>query len=191
MTNFEAFHRSFSGDTYATCVKCGGRCEKLKIATLLPGEKEYMTETLHLPAEAMADCLDQIETPAGLIDVIKLTGPGCRFLDPQYKCTAIPAKPVLCDVYPLVFRVADDKILFDLLDEDCPAVRRNDKFLLDIIDRAEPALCWVDAPLEWWQAVGLLDPYDFDYDRMEKDLRKRSGKQAYLLEDILAFRLTR
>jgi Fe-S-cluster containining protein len=49
MNIYENFHKMFSGgnqSTFDICKKCGGACERNKIGTLLPGEKEYMAKKM-------------------------------------------------------------------------------------------------------------------------------------------------
>jgi len=42
-------------------------------------------------------------------------------------------------------------------------------------------------PVLWWKIVSLFDGFDFDYPRIERELRNTSGYQEFMLEDVLAF----
>lgn len=131
---FQAFHRSFNGEgdgIWDVCAQCGGRCEQHKIGTLMPGEKEYIADQLGLSVPALeAQYLDRLVTPRGNVDVLKLM-PGCPFLDTCYHCTLADhlVKPVLCDVYPVVFEVEaiggteetpELEVHFSVDEIDCP-----------------------------------------------------------------------
>src|SRR5579875_2795660 len=131
---FQAFHAAFDGERsgiWQICAQCGGRCEWHKIGSLMPGEKEYIAAYLGLPVDEFADAyLDGIATPRGTVDVLKLKL-GCPFLDERYHCLLADKKikPVLCEVYPVVFEVEEhtrpdgsqDLHVRFLVDEvDCP-----------------------------------------------------------------------
>lgn len=191
MNPFEQYHREFNGDTFETCVKCGGRCEQTKIATLLPGEKEYMAETLGISIETLdRDYLDQIDTFFGPVDVLRLTGEGgCKFLNERFECTAKPAKPVLCDIYPLIFKLEEGGIQF-VIDKDCPmSLPEYAARIAKFESAAVLAMRHFRIPLGWLRAVELFDPFDFDYARIDKELKKRLGQTTYALDDVLAFKL--
>jgi Fe-S-cluster containining protein len=187
--DFRAYHTNFQGDTYDACARCGGRCEKLKIAALLPGEKEYMADVLEFDlGEFENRFLDRLDTPFGSVDVLKLKD-GCPFLDSGYHCTASKAKPVLCDSYPLVFSLRGRKVTFDLDRRDCPMVKWPEyrKAVEAFIEKGVPALKALRAPLSWWRMVALFDEFDFDYGKIETELRRQPGYQFFCLEDVLEF----
>jgi Fe-S-cluster containining protein len=184
------YHEVFAGDTFGACARCGGRCEKFKVAALLPGEKEWLADRLGIPlAELQRDYLDQILAGDLVVDVIKLVD-GCPFLDAEYRCTIRAVKPVLCDCYPLVFRVEGHGVVFELDTPDqCPLVGYPD--LRDLVAehrrRGTEALQGLAVPLAWWRAVEILDGPDYDYPGFERELRQGPGCETYWLEQVLGF----
>jgi len=174
---FEEFHREFQGDTWDVCARCGGKCEIHKIGSLMPGEAEYIAGTLGMGTAGFRDrYLDGIVTPFGVVDVLKLK-PGCPFLSADYRCTIPDVKVVLCDVYPIVFEVAENDVEFSL-DPWCP-ITRHVQELAGIFERdAIPALRRLQAPLDWYRAVELYDGMCVDYDRI---FALRASEPGYVL----------
>ena len=43
---FKAFHREFKGDTWDACRSCGGQCEINKIGSLMPGEADFLAQSI-------------------------------------------------------------------------------------------------------------------------------------------------
>jgi Fe-S-cluster containining protein len=192
---FDAFHRAFNGEgrgIWTICAQCGGRCEQHKIGTLMPGEKEYIAARLGWPVEKLeAKYLDRLVTPRGTVDVLKLK-PGCNFLDACFHCTLADhkLKPILCEVYPVVFEVdqtggsEDDprlEVRF-LVDElDCPLMHASYEWAGRRVTNPDwqahrdyfssvgiSLLRAVDAPPEWYRAVAQYDAENFDYGALEK-----------------------
>jgi len=192
---FVAFHQSFNGEgdgIWDFCAECGGRCERHKIGTLMPGEKEFIAAQLGLPiTELEARYLDRLVTPRGTVDVLKLI-PGCPFLDSCYHCTLADrmVKPVLCEIYPVVFEVdviggTEDspelEVRFVLDEIDCPLIHlvfewagrrlRNPRwqeyrryFETTGIER----LRQVRAPAAWYWIVAQYDSQNFDYGALKR-----------------------
>lgn len=188
-TVFEAYHRSFRGDTYDACMKCGGRCEKYSISTLMPGEKEYIAGSLGVAVADLEDrYLDGIDTPEGTVDVIKMKD-NCPWLDDAFSCSIREVKPVLCDSYPIVCSVEGDAISCGIDLKGCPVVSMPGYGDVVARFRSEgiPALEAIPAPLQWWRAVALYDAFDFDYPAIEMTLRRTPGYQVFHVEEILAF----
>lgn len=171
---FARFHREFQGDTWDVCERCGGMCEINKIGSLMPGEAEFIAANLGMPVQEFRNrYLDGIETPFGVVDVLKLK-PGCPFLSPDFRCTIKDVKVVLCDAYPVVFEVSNDKVNFSL-DEWCPIVRFVPELANIFEKKAIPAIEHIDAPVDWYRAVELFDGLCVDY-------HKLFAKRAHLLD---------
>src|SRR5215831_7998903 len=147
---FEAYHQAFDGqgnESWKICEQCGGRCEIHKIGTLMPGEKEFIAAQLKWPvAQLEARYLDQLVTPRGTVDVLKLK-PGCNFLDSCFHCTLADQhiKPVLCDIYPVMFEV--DKVGGT---EDDPELEV--RFMIDELD------CPLMHPTYEWKGRQIVNP---------------------------------
>jgi Fe-S-cluster containining protein len=188
---YATYHSSFQGDTFDACARCRGYCEKYKIATLMPGEKEYMAEALNVNLKEFEDrYLDRLDTPFGDFDVLKLKD-GCNFLDDQFRCTAGIHRPVLCDSYPLIVKIQREKVKFFLDKWDCPMVRDWSKdyaiYLKNFQKRGIASLEGLRVPAAWWKAVAVWDKFDFDCVRIEKELRTTTENQTFMLEEVLAF----
>ncbi len=174
---FAQFHREFQGDTWDVCERCGGMCEINKIGSLMPGEAEYIAASLRTPVlEFRNRYLDGIETPHGVVDVLKLK-PGCPFLNPDFRCTIKDVKVVLCDAYPVVFEVVKNKVHFSL-DEWCPIVRFVPELAEIFEKKAIPAIQNIDAPVAWYRAVEMFDGLCVDYNKLFK---KRAGRLDYAI----------
>jgi Fe-S-cluster containining protein/predicted GNAT family acetyltransferase len=183
------YHDNFEGDTYDACAKCGGKCEKFKVSTLMPGEKEYMVKELNIQMEVLEGrYLSKINTPYGNVDVLKMKD-GCNFLDKEYHCTAIPAKPVMCDSYPIVFSLHKKSVKFEIDQRDCPMVHW--KKYKDAVDtfatRGIKTMKELKVPFSWWKIVALFDEFDFDYVSIEKNLAKTKGYETFYLEKLLGY----
>jgi hypothetical protein len=163
---FAAFHREFQGDTWDTCERCGGKCEINKIGSLMPGETEFIATSLGCaPADFRRRYLDGIETPFGLIDVLKIKK-GCPFLSADFRCTIKEVKVVLCEVYPIAFEVEADEVVFKL-DPWCPITRLVPELARQFEERAIPALQRLGVPVDWYRAVALYDWLNVDYTRLQ------------------------
>lgn len=179
---FAEFHRSFHGeriDSWKVCHDCGGRCEHNKIGSLLPGEAEFITRTRNL---YISKYIDTIETPFGIVEVLELK-PGCPFLF-NFHCSLDREKAILCDTYPIVFKVSARAVRFSL-DPGCP-LRLNPQVANYFKKIGIPALKKLDVPLLWWQAVATFDRYNFDYEILAK--LPRTNGRAFTLEQILTAR---
>ena len=183
------YHTLFKGDTYDACARCRGKCEQYKIATLMPGEKEYMAERLGLTVNQFEDSyLSRLDTPFGFVDVLKMKD-GCPFLDNLFRCTATDVKPVLCDSYPIVFEINKNRIRFIIDNSDCPMVHWPEyrHVVESFKTRGIPALKAIKAPNHWWKIVSLYDTFDVDYRKIEKELSKTAGYDTFYLEVILGY----
>jgi|GEM_PF-1520373 len=185
---FAEYHAAFHGDTYDACRRCGGLCERYKISTLLPGEKEHIAATLGMSVSTLEDrYLDRLDTTRGMVDVLKMKD-GCPFLTSTFRCRAIRAKPVLCDSYPIAFECRRS-VRFFLDEEGCPMTRWPE--YAAVVDRFRregiPALRRLRVPASWWRTAALYDEFDFDYRRIERRLRCGPGYETFRLEDVLGF----
>ena len=184
---YESFHKMFSGSnqiTFNTCRECGGACERNKIGTLLPGEKEYMAGKLGLSVlEFETRYLDTLRMDDGtLIHVLKL-GKLCPFLNEENEsCECRHFKPVLCKIYPIIFTIETEKISF-IIDKWCKLSRK--KACKSYFETAIPLLLSFPVPYEWFRHVMSYDNLYFDYEELER-YRKTKGKcAAFSLEEIL------
>jgi Fe-S-cluster containining protein len=214
---FQTFHQAFDGEgegIWDICAQCGGKCEHHKIGTLMPGEKEYIASTLAMPlAEFEARYLDRLETPRGAVDVLKLI-PGCPFLDTCFHCTLADShvKPVLCEVYPVVFEVRQVggsaeapqlELAFEIDELDCPLLHeiytwskgtvRNPRWLehrAHFATKGIERLRRMEAPVEWYWIVSQYDSENFDYHALLK-LRQTPAAQygVFTLEELMSCRL--
>ena len=181
---FALFHEDFSGDTWEICTRCGGLCEINKIGSLMPGEAKYIAANLGLPTgEFRQRYLDGIETPFGVVDVLKLK-PGCPFLDACFRCTIKHVKVVLCEIYPIVFRVTGDQVDFSL-DFWCPIVRHEKTVASEFEKRGIAAVRALDVSVPWYRAVECYDDLCIDYDRL---LKTREGELSYRVFSLAEIR---
>jgi Fe-S-cluster containining protein len=214
---FLAFHQSFNGEgngMWNICAQCGGRCEQHKIGTLMPGEKEFIAAQLHLSVAALeAGYLDQLVTPRGTVDVLKLKA-GCAFLDTCFHCTLADSqvKPVLCEAYPVVFEVEqiggtdaapELSVRFFADEVDCPLMHLNYRWGKHTVlnprwqeyrayfeKTAVERLRRVEAPAAWYWIVAQYDTENFDYHALER-LRKApiNRYDSFTLDELMACRL--
>jgi Fe-S-cluster containining protein len=190
MNKFEKYHKYFHGDTYDACARCEGKCEKYKISTLLPGEKEFMASRIGIKIEVFeSKYLSRLETPMGPVDVLKMKD-GCPFLDNEYRCTVVEMKPILCDSYPIVFAVEGSEVRFEIdRSGDCPMVTWPEyrHVIRDFEDKGIPALKRLRVPQHFLQILYLFDAFDFDYVRIEKEMGRSQGYETFFLEELLGF----
>lgn len=212
---FQAFHQAFNGEgdgIWNVCAQCGGRCELHKIGTLMPGEKEFITSYLGLPIEEFeAKYLDRIVTPRGAVDVLKLKL-GCPFLDSNYHCVLADkmVKPVLCEVYPVVFEVdavggteevPDELAVKFLVDElDCPLMHATFQWRGRNVQNLRwrehrhyfettgvELLSQVAAPESWYWAVAQYDSENFDYRALGRMRRVPVDQcDTFTLEELMS-----
>ena len=155
----------------------------------MPGEKEFMAEKLNLSLDELKEkYLSAINTPYGNVDVLKMKD-NCNFLDEEYRCTAIPAKPVLCDTYPVVFFISGGKVQFEIDQSDCPMVhwQEYNMAVTNFDKNGIKAIKKMKIPFSWWKKVALFDEFDVDYVRIEQELAKTKGYEEFYLEDILGY----
>jgi len=182
---YEDFHESFKGDieeSFRVCQTCGGKCEYSMIGSLLPGEKEYLATNLELNiTEFCQRYLDEIIISKEIkIDVIRL-GVVCPFLDTITNvCRIKQFKPILCAIYPLVFQIIDDKVLF-YLDPKCP-INQNSS-LSNYYLKAEKSLQKIPISLEWYKSVDKYWRLSVDIDKIHQ-LQRGDKRQTWEL-DIL------
>jgi uncharacterized protein len=180
---FARFHAEFQGDTWDICGRCGGKCEINKIGSLMPGEAEYIAANLGVNLEEFRDTyLDGIVTRYGVVDVLKLK-PGCPFLTPDFHCRIPDVKVVLCDVYPVVFRVCEDKVIFSL-DPWCPIVRYIPELSKQFEAKGIPAIERLNGPVEWYRAVELYDGLCVDYNKLFALRRHNVGYVELTLQQV-------
>ncbi|MBI4289445.1 MAG: YkgJ family cysteine cluster protein [Chloroflexi bacterium] len=183
---FAEFHAAFKGGDswWQVCADCGGECEKHKVGSLMPGEKEFIARSLGLSAASLEDrYLDRVVTPLGNVDVLKLK-PGCPFLDADCRCSIRSVKVVLCDAYPIAFEVEGDAVRF-FLDPECPISRNRDatRYYEKV---AIPALRKLNAAVGWYRAVALYDSLDIDYERLDAGRGDLLTYQSFSLEQLRA-----
>jgi Fe-S-cluster containining protein len=212
---FAAFHRAFDGEgnsMWDICAQCGGRCEQHKVGTLMPGEKEFIAAELDISVLALeAGYLDRLVTPRGAVDVLKLKA-GCPFLDACFHCTLADSKvkPVLCEVYPVVFEVADldgvdgePQVTF-LVDEiDCPLIHlayqwkgrsvhnpRYQEYRAYFETVGIERLRQMKAPAAWYGIVAQYDAENFDYDTLERARHVPATQyDTFTLDELMACRI--
>jgi Fe-S-cluster containining protein/ribosomal protein S18 acetylase RimI-like enzyme len=186
---FRAYHRDFYGDTFDACSRCGGKCEQYKIAALMPGEKLYMAQELGVSLRHFEEAyIDSLDTPYGAVDVLKLKD-RCNLLTEDNRCAADKCRPVLCECYPIAFRTKGSTVVFEIDRQDCPMTRWPEYAgcVERFANEGVRALKRLKAPLAWWRIVEIFDEFDFDYVRIERDLRSGHGYEVFLVEEILGY----
>lgn len=190
---FAEFHESFKGDTqetFAVCAKCGGACEFNKIGTLMPGEREYMAAIAGLSVEEFsARFLDILVMEDGWeLDVLRLID-GCPFLDRgTFTCNCREYKVVLCDIYPIGFRVRGNQVEF-MIDNWCPLADTL-RFRRHFSEAGIAAVKRLQVPTEWYENVARFDHLYFDYVALESYREDRLKPQIFTLEELLRFQRT-
>lgn len=187
MKMYEDFHNMFIGSSQSTfniCRECGGACEHNKIGTLLPGEEEYMAEKMGISvSDFKVRYLDLLKMDDGTpIQVLKL-GRLCPFLNEDEVCECRNFKPILCKIYPVIFKVEDDKISFTI-DSWCKLSRKQACRLY--FETAIPLLSSLELPIEWLRHVISYDNLCFDYNQLEKYRRGKSKYAVFSLDELLS-----
>lgn len=187
MQMYEDFHNTFSGinqNTFKICRECGGACEHNKIGTLLPGEEEYMARKMGISAsDFKIRYLDLIKMDDGtLVNVLKL-GKLCPFLNEDEVCECRNFKPIFCKVYPIVFKIEDEKVNFTI-DNWCKLARKEACRLY--FETAIPLLSNLAIPIEWLRHVTSYDNLCFDYNQLEKYRRGKNKCAVFSLEELLS-----
>ncbi|MGB9928490.1 MAG: YkgJ family cysteine cluster protein [Methanosarcina sp.] len=192
MDVYDSFHKMFRGSnqiTFNSCIDCGGECERNKIGTLLPGEKEYMAKKMEINVlEFETQYLDALCMNDGtLIPVLKL-GKKCPFLNEENEiCECRNFKPVLCKIYPLIFTVEAEKINFKV-DNWCKLSRK--KTCRDYFEGAIPLLSSLPVSLAWFRHVASYDDLFFDYDRLERYRQGKNKSMVFSFDELLSFQKT-
>lgn len=187
--HFAEFHASFRGDTpetFPVCIRCDGACEKNKIGTLMPGEREYMAAAMGLSVVEFSDrFLDVLEMEDGMeLDVLRLVA--CPFLDALARaCNCRDHKVVLCEIYPIGFHVREGRVKFKI-DNWCPLADTL-PFRRHFIRVGIPAVSRLPVPVEWYEHVARYDDLYFDYGALESYRRNRWKLQTFSLEELLRF----
>jgi Fe-S-cluster containining protein len=148
-----------------------------------------MAEKLKMSVSELEEkYLSVIDTPDGKVDVLKMKD-GCNFLDEQYRCTAIPAKPVLCDTYPIVFSLGKRSVRYEIDQRDCPMVhwKEYEKAVEAFATKGIQTLKEMKIPLPWLRMVALYDEFDVNYVEIDKNLAKSRGYETFYLEKILGY----
>ena len=185
---FINFHHEFQVDTIDICKQCGGKCETSKIGSLMPGEAEYVATNLTMNLDEFRDrYLDGINTPYGIVDVLKIT-PTCPFLGTDFSCSIKEFKPVLCETYPILFYIQKNKVNF-YLDDWCPMVRHKDKIAQIFEKKGIPAIKRIGAEIKWYKAVETFDPLFFDYNKLHERRVTNKGYKIFSLEEVLSFEI--
>lgn len=184
-----SYHASFHGDTYGACSRCGGRCEKYKTSTLVPGEKRYIAASLGVTvSELERQYLDRLDTPYGQVDVIRL-GSACSFLGDDKRCSIVEAKPILCDCYPIVLLPSRGKPRFGVDRRGCPMARwpAYRSCIEEFVERGVPALAQLRLDAAWRKIVALYDEFDFDCEAIGRGLERETPGGPVMVEELLAF----
>lgn len=185
---FESFHQKFSGsnqNTFNICKECGGACERSKIGTLLPGEKEYMTEKMGISANEFETLyLDILKMKDGTkLYVLKL-GKLCPFLNKKSReCECQNFKPILCKVYPIIVTIKTNKINFKI-DNWCSLSRK--KLCRNYFESVTPLLSSLPISIEWFRHVVSYDNLYFDYVKLEKYKNGKNQCTVFSLEELLS-----
>lgn len=192
MNRFEGFHKMFSGsneNTFNICQECGGACERNKIGTLLPGEKEYIAKKMGISvSEFEVRYLDILKMDDETqLYVLKL-GKLCPFLNEESeKCECRNFKPVFCKIYPVVFTVEDNKINF-IIDDWCRLSRKRACRIY--FETSIPLLLRLPIPIGWFRHVVSYDNLCFDYEQLEKHKNGKNRCVVFSLEELLSLQKT-
>jgi len=182
---FREFHRAFQGDFYERCAKCGGICEHKRIGTLLPGESRFLARTLGLAVGELRErYLDQLVIGNRRADLVRLTL-RCPLLDPIGRCTLGRVKPVLCDIYPIIFELRRPAIHYSL-DPTCP-ISRNRRLVRELLEVGVPAFKALRLSFEFMRFLDRYDALDFDYVALEQSRADRPGYTRFSLAEIMQF----
>jgi Fe-S-cluster containining protein len=189
---YESFHKMFSGsnqNTFKICRECGGACEHKKIGTLLPGEKEYIAKKMGISVfEFEVRYLDVLRMDDGTRLSILKVGKVCPFLNKENKeCGCRNFKPILCKVYPIVFKVEAEKINF-MMDKWCKLSRN--KAVRIYFETAIPHLSNLPIPTEWFRHVVKYDNLCFEYGKLEKYRKGKNRVAIFSLEELLGLEKT-
>lgn len=183
---FQEFHSRFKGDSvaiFSVCFDCGGMCEYNKVGTLIPGEKRYMASQLGMSVEDFADkYLDVLIVDGEKLDVLKFVEP-CPFLTTDYECSCREFKPIMCEVYPIVFEVEGKEVHY-FLDDACPLMK-DCKFAEYFNNVGIPAFIDLCVPLKWFKCVEKYDHLNFDYQKIQKRRSSNCKCEEFFLEDII------
>jgi Fe-S-cluster containining protein len=189
---FESFHDIFSGgnqNTFSICRECGGACERSKIGTLLPGEKEYMAEKMGVSvSEFEISYLDVLRMNDGTqLYVLKL-GKLCPFLNGKSgECKCQNFKPIICKIYPIVVTIENGKINFRI-DNWCKLSR--EKVCRIYFESVIPLLSSLPISIEWFRHVVSYDNLCFDYVKLEKYRNGINKCSIFSLEELLGLQKT-
>ncbi|HII02668.1 TPA: YkgJ family cysteine cluster protein [Methanosarcinaceae archaeon] len=184
---FDDFHNIFSGSngkTFNICRECEGACEHNKIGTLLPGEKDYMASRLGISVREFEDLyLDILEMNDGTrIDVLKL-GRLCPFLNRKtFECECREFKPILCKIYPVVFKVEGEGVNF-IIDSWCQLSKKKE--CRNYFKNAIPLFSALPVPAEWFRYVVSYDDLCFDYDQLKTHRKGKKPCEVFYLQELL------
>jgi len=186
----QKFHDTFKGDTTITfpvCLECGGVCEYKKISSLLPGEAEFMAFKKGEPLEQFRNkYLDGFRFKGQVIDIIKCI-PKCPLMNADYSCGARGFKPIMCLIYPIIFKRENDKYIADV-DDYCPLIMnpKTSKFFREDGIKLVEQLGIDD---EWIDIDYIFDEYNYNYDKMLADRNVPAEEyKIYELDEILSYR---
>jgi Fe-S-cluster containining protein len=183
---FRQFHNNFKGDSqeiFEICRDCGGLCEFNKIGTLLPKEKIFMAKQMGMSIEEFSDkYLDILLVDGEPLDVLKFVQP-CPFLSKNYECACRNFKVVMCEIYPIVFKVKKNSVVF-YLDSQCP-IAHHDKLSAYFINVGIPSFKSLDIPLEWFKCVEKYDHLNFDYKKIQSKRASANRCEVFNLQYII------
>ena len=181
---FESFHQQFNGDipvTFSICRECGGPCEYTKLASLLPGEAEFMASKRNEPIEKFRlQHLDGVLIDGQIIDILKCAR-RCTFLNKTtFKCEIRDYKPVICLMYPLYFpHQSTDGLVF--LDTSCK-IASNEETSSYFNNHGRVLVEQLGIPEEWIRRVRFIDQYDYNYSELIAG--RRCGFDEYYVYEI-------
>ncbi len=146
----------------------------------MPGEALFIADSLGMDiTEFRNKFLDGIITAHGTVEVLKLK-PGCPFINKNYECSIRNFKPILCEIYPIVFEVKDNQVDF-FLDPWCPISRLDNNLKHHFSEKGMAAVKHLPVTLDWWRAVGTFDWMCINY---EKIYALRQGQLDYVLFNL-------